>query len=105
MKTINKELDEYNKERIIDINLTLQYIKSLDIEKEYFTDIGIGHLRGLASLKDELKFISIHKYNDLQQKYNNIQSKLMLTSKENKKLKEEIEQLKSKKWWNKWLNV
>lgn len=61
-KTSNKEQEEYNKQRIVDINLVLQYMQQLDINKEYFTDIGEGHLRGLASLKDELTFISKQKY-------------------------------------------
>ena len=65
MKTKNKETDNYNRERLVDINLILQYMESLDVTKEYFTELGEGHLRGLASVKDEIKFINIDLYNKI----------------------------------------
>ncbi len=41
-------------------------MESFDINKEYFTELGEGHLRGLASLRDELVFVSKEKYDDLE---------------------------------------
>ena len=102
------EQDEINKERLVDINLILQYMETLDVTKEYFTELGEGHLRGLASAQDEVKFVDKKLYDKLKEQnvemycdYNTQTSKVI---EKNTKLKEQINYYKknySKKWF-KW---
>jgi len=108
MKTKNKEQEDFNKERIVDINLVLQYMQNFDITKEYFTEIGEGHLRGLASVKDELRFVSKEDYKKLKNKdkslkvsVKELKSSILSLEEENKKLKEVIKKLKKRTWWKK----
>ncbi len=104
MKTKNKEQEEYNKERIIDINLILQYMETLDINKDYFTELGEGHLRGLASVKDEMKFVSQEMYDKLTIDYTHLLVKIEQLTKENSELKDKYNDLlrQNKKLKKKW---
>jgi len=102
-KKSKNEQQDINKERIIDINLVLQYMSAYDINKEYFTELGEGHLRGLGSVKDEIKFISKDKYNKLLLKYSMLKekpSKIKELEEENSKLKEQLEvsKLETVRW-------
>lgn len=61
-KIQNKEQETQNKERLVDIVLILQYMKSLDVNNEFFTDKGEGFIEGLASVKDEIAFVDKELY-------------------------------------------
>jgi len=86
MTKSNHEQDKINRERLVDIVLVIQYMKELDISKEFFTDRGEGFIEGLVSSCDEIKFIHQDKYDKLLSN--------------NKSLKDEIKRLKqNKKRW------
>jgi len=88
------EQAEYNKERLVDINLILQYMESLDVTKEYFTELGEGHLRGLGSVKDEIKFISKKGFNIIFEERELYKRAMVELEIENKELQDTITGLK-----------
>jgi len=71
----NKEQEDYNKERIIDINLVIKLMEDYQLSSELFTDKGRGYLEGLASQTDEIKFVSKDKYDKLVIKYKKLKNR------------------------------
>ena len=105
-KKADNEQDDINRERLIDIVLIIEHMEALQIDKEFFTDEGIGFLKGLASVKDEIKFVSKAKYDKLAENDTNLISDLTDRIKEikdeNIKLKQTIDNLrkpKKRRFW------
>jgi hypothetical protein len=87
VKKNNNEQEDINRNKIIDIVLVVQYMKDLDINNEFFTDKGDGFIEGLASVKDEIEFVSkdyhlkemikVHTTkNELETNYNDLKEKI-----------------------------